>query len=275
MKYLLLIIALVASIFSVHGQSLLLTGAAQTKDKKNPIPYVNIGIKGKNIGAAADEHGEFSFRVPSTLIHDTLTFSAIGYQEKNVLISQIPANQRNIFFLEEKKVSLQEVVVRGHAEKIRRIGTTSHNPLLWGSVLTKDTHDIVEFGKLISLAEKPSQLIDAHIFLRRPTTDSVAIRINFYGVDQGMPANRLVEQTIIIRTTVRNGWLNIDLTKYNLSLQHDFYISFEFLPEKNNSVPQFSYGAQLGGAALIRTSSLGTWKRESGASLAAYVTVKQ
>jgi hypothetical protein len=158
---------------------------------------------------------------------------------------------------------------------VRRIGTTTHNPLLWGNVSSQNTHDSNEFAKLIPLANIPSQLVQAHIFLRRPTVDTVAFHLNFYRVSQGLPAERMVDQPMLVRTALQNGWLSIDLTKYALTLQTDFYVGFEFLPEKQGAVPAFSYGAQFGGAAIVRTSSLGTWKREPGASLAAYITVKQ
>ena len=90
-----------------------------------------------------------------------------------------------------------------------------------------------------------------------------------------LPAERVVEQTILVRSAIHQGWLTIDLTPYALTLDEDFYLSFEFLPDTQGHIPAFSYGAQLGGSALVRTSSLGTWKREMGASLSAYVTVQQ
>ena len=112
----------------------------------------------------------------------------------------------------------------------------------------------------------------------------MAFRLNFYCAAQGLPGERLVEQPIVVRTAIQNGRLAIDLTRYALRLQADFFTGFEFLPQtkpaapafnKKFAVPIFSYGGQFGGAAISRTSSLGAWKRESGASLSAYVTVRQ
>ena len=264
-----------SGLLPAFAQDRLLTGVVQARDTQLPLSYVNIGIRGKNTGTVADEHGVFSLRVPAARAGDTLTFSAVGYQEQSFPIARLEAAQLQPLLLTQKAIALAEVVVRGRPEKVRRIGTITHNPLLWGNFTSKNTHDINEFAKLIPLANIPSQLVQAHIFLRRPTVDTVAFRLNFYRVSQGLPAERVVEQTILVRTAVQNGWLTIDLTKYALTLQADFYLGFEFLPEKQGAVPAFSYGAQFGGAALVRTSSLGTWKREPGASLTAYVTVKQ
>jgi hypothetical protein len=270
-----LIFLLVSSLHSVVAQGLLLTGHLQDQRTHLPIPFVSLGITGKNVGTVADEKGHFSLRIPATLAHDSLTFSAIGYQTQAFPLVQLATMPPHTFFLREKATALHEVVVRARAAKLRRIGTTTHNPFLWGNIQQRETRDIVEFAKFIPLANAPSELRQAHIFLRRPTVDTVTFRLNFYRAGADRPAERLVERTILVRTTIHNGWLTIDLTPYSLTLQTDFYLSFEFLPDKQLPVPAFSYGAQFGGAALVRTSSLGTWKREPGASLTAYVTVQQ
>jgi CarboxypepD_reg-like domain len=257
------------------AQDRLLAGVVKARDTRLPIPYVSIGIRGKNIGTVSDEQGAFSLRVLAARSGDSLTFSAVGYQAQSFLVARFVANQSQPLLLTQKVTSLAEVVVRGKSTKVRRIGTATHNPLLWGNVISKHTHDINEFAKLIPLANVPSQLVQACILLRRPTVDTVTFRLNFYRVLQGLPAERVIEQTILVRTAIQNGWLIIDLTKYALTLHTDFYLGFEFLPDKQGAVPVFSYGAQFGGAAIVRTSSLGTWKREPGACLAAYVTVRQ
>lgn len=257
------------------AQSVLLTGQLQDQRTHRPIPFVSIGVKGKNVGTVADETGQFSLRVPEALAGDSLTFSAIGYQAQVFSLMQLAPGQPQTVLLREKSTELQEVVVRARTTKTRRIGTTTHNPLLWGNIQQKETHDMVEFAKFIPLANRPSELLQAHIFLRRPTVDTVTFRLNFYRAGSDRPEERVVERNILVRTAIRNGWLTIDLAAYALTLQTDFYLGFEFLPDKQLPVPAFSYGAQFGGAALVRTSSLGTWIRQPGASLTAYVTVRQ
>lgn len=188
---------LFSTISPALGQGILLIGHVQAQASKASIPFVNIGIKGKNTGTAADENGEFSLRIPPNLVNDTLTFSAIGFQEQAVAIAKIASSQQHTFALVEKTTALSEVVVLGRATKVRRIGTTTHNPLLWGRVQSYETYDIVEFVKFIPLANTPSELVQAHIFLRYPTVDTVAFRLNFYRVTHGLPAERLVERTIL------------------------------------------------------------------------------
>lgn len=280
----LLLILLAGGVFPALAQGILLTGRVQAQSNEAAVPFVNIGIKGKNTGTAADENGEFTLRIPAQLAHDTLTFSAVGFQEQSLAISELAGRQQHTFVLAEKATALKEIMVLGRTPKARRIGTTSHNPVLWGWVKNRETHDIREFAKLISLGKFPAELVQAHIFLRYPTVDTVTFRLNFYRVVEGLPGERLIEQAILVRTPIQNGWLTIDLTKYDLRLQTDFFVGFEFLPGKEPAAPVpeskfaapiFSYGGQFGGAAISRSSSLGAWKREPGASLSAYLTVRQ
>jgi hypothetical protein len=69
--------------------------------------------------------------------------------------------------------------------------------------------------------------------------------------------------------------ITIDLSIYNIVLKNDFFVGFEFLPERKITKYSFSYGGQLGGNSVARTSSLGKWEKQNGASLSAYVTLKQ
>ena len=79
---------------------MLLTGRVQAHGGKVAIPFVNIRIRGKNTGTVADESGSFSLRVPLRLATDTLTFSAVGYEEQAVAIAQLTKHQT--FSLQKK-----------------------------------------------------------------------------------------------------------------------------------------------------------------------------
>lgn len=122
-----------------------------------------------------------------------------------VAIAKLVASQPQTVVLTEKTTVLPAIVVRGQKTKIRRLGTTTHNPFLWGNIIAKNTHDIVEFAKRIPLNGIPAQLLQAHVFLRRPTVDTIALRLNFYRETHDLPAERLVEQVILVRTASLNG----------------------------------------------------------------------
>ncbi|MDR8392779.1 TonB-dependent receptor [Aliifodinibius sp. S!AR15-10] len=76
------------------------------------MPGVNVVVKGTQIGAATDPDGEFSLNTPSP--QDTLMFSFIGYQTK-----EVPIRGRNIVNVElvAEAVTSDEVVVVGFGEQ--------------------------------------------------------------------------------------------------------------------------------------------------------------
>ena len=239
------------------------------------LPFVNIGIKSKNIGTLSDENGKFELTIPKQFSNDTLTFSYVGFEELNIPLKTFLPGQKNIFTLKEKINFLEEVIISNKKRKSIKIGTKTHNPFLSGSSESKDKNDIVEFAKFIEINNKNSSIQSLSIFLVGLNIDTATFRINFYDAKEGMPNKRIIEKSIIQRSDIKKGWLTIDLSIYDIVLKNDFFVGFEFLPERKITKYSFSYGAQFGGNSVARRSSLGKWEKQKGAALSAYVTLKQ
>ncbi|SDX16306.1 CarboxypepD_reg-like domain-containing protein [Lutibacter oricola] len=69
-----------------------------------PLPYVAVGIVGKNIGTTTTEDGQFLFNVSKSELQDSLYVSYLGFHSHKVKIEDYLA-------LEEKKIILKEDVV--------------------------------------------------------------------------------------------------------------------------------------------------------------------
>lgn len=77
---------------------------------KEPVPYVNIAVEGKNINFNADEGG--SFILPETSDFNdakTIHLSAVGYTDTTIDISSI----NNTILLTPAVIVLDEVVIEG------------------------------------------------------------------------------------------------------------------------------------------------------------------
>jgi hypothetical protein len=261
---------------TTFGQNLSIKGTVKSSEQRQVIPYVNIGIKKKNIGTAAKPDGTFTLNLKEENQNDTLTFSAIGYLELSLPISAILTGRMTEFELTEKTTALREVVVSSKAPKIRKFGTTSRNPFIYGSAETIHSEDVSELGKYINLNKKASEILSATIYLRSIKRDSASFRINLYKNEAGMPGERLIEKSIIKRLPLTQGWVTIPLEQYGLVLDDDFFLGIEYLPEYSNHEKYiFIYGAALGGNIFSRKASLGDWQKGIGGRLAAYVTVRQ
>ncbi|MCJ8163910.1 carboxypeptidase-like regulatory domain-containing protein [Pontibacter sp. E15-1] len=259
-----------------QAQATLLYGTVRSGSTQEAIPFVNIGIKKKGLGTAADADGKFKLLPGDEPLQDTLTFSAIGYQELSVPVRAIIAGDMHQFLLTEKPNMLQEVVVLGKAPKIRQLGVRYKMPFLFGSAESRNADDISELAQLIHVHGKSSELLSTTVFLKSSKADSATFRINFYRNADGKPAQRLVEKSIVRRLSLREGWVTVDLQPYGIFVEDDFFIGFEYLPDSQQTEKfLFFYGAVLGGNVYARNVSLGEWRTTAGGKLSAYVTVRQ
>jgi hypothetical protein len=87
-----------------------LSGRVYNKKNKEPIPFVNIYIKNKNIGTISNDNGNFIFKIPLENANDSVFFSSIGYITIAEKINELSANQ-NIILLNEIYVKIKEVTV--------------------------------------------------------------------------------------------------------------------------------------------------------------------
>ena len=46
-----------------------------------PLPYVNVGVVGKNIGTVTSEKGTFSLYIPEANNQDIIRLSMVGYED--------------------------------------------------------------------------------------------------------------------------------------------------------------------------------------------------
>lgn len=264
--FFLLLFFAIPSFAQVH-----ISGTVEKPDN-SILPYVNIGIKQRNIGTISNQNGTFSLQIPKQFLNDTLSFSYVGCEELNVPIRSILANSEKVFILKPEKLALREVVITDKKLKTRTIGIKSHDPFIFAPSIISKTGDIVEDAQLIHI-NKPSKVLSTSIFFTYTKPDTQLFRINFYNVRDGLPFQKVYDQNIFERIPIKKGWRSIDLSKYNITMDSTFFISVEFIPLGKKYT--FGYGVRLGGIQYFRTSSLGTWEKQKGASLSLYVTVEQ
>ncbi len=90
-----------------------LAGIVTDQNSKEALPYASIGIRGKHVGTITNLDGEFSLSISSENLNDTLVFSYVGYQNKEIVVSHLKNNQIEVE-LKEDFISLQEVIIRNN-----------------------------------------------------------------------------------------------------------------------------------------------------------------
>ncbi len=91
-----------------------------TDEKGNPLPGVNIMIKGTTQGTVTDTDGDFVITVPDQ--NAVLIFSFIGYKSTEIVVGN---NKSLNIQLQEDLLNLDEVVVTGYTAQSKRFITGS------------------------------------------------------------------------------------------------------------------------------------------------------
>jgi len=84
-------------------------GVLLDSESKTALPYANIILLHKNMGTITNEIGEFKLNITELNENDTLSFQYIGYETKNIAISQIDSSA--IIYLKESTYDLNEIFV--------------------------------------------------------------------------------------------------------------------------------------------------------------------
>lgn len=120
MKYNLSLLTLVLANFltlSAFAQTTTLTGNVKNSDSKENIPAVSVTVKGSTTGTVTDAKGNFSVDVAEFPV--TLTFSSVGYQSQDIVVT----NSLDIINVAFKPAGTlgQEVVVAATRTEVKSL----------------------------------------------------------------------------------------------------------------------------------------------------------
>jgi serine beta-lactamase-like protein LACTB len=205
---------------------------------QEPIPYANIGLQKHNVGTISNPDGSFALYVPASLLSDTLVVSSIGFGTKRIAIQYLLAKKTLVIYLTEKTATLAPVTVSSKKEKPKTFELG--NPDFKGGVLQNDT---LYAGRSIALLidnKEPDQnksfsfpafIEKARLRIFRNNLKSFKFRIRLNEVNDatGQPGQDLLAKSIVMESSMRNGWLEFNLSDLNLEIDKPFFITFEQL----------------------------------------------
>ena len=265
-NYFFLIIATICTFLQAQIQ---LKG--NVKDINNlAIPYCSIGIKDSEIGAITDENGQFSIEIPENLAKSQLIFDAAGYDEKSISVKEI--QQNSVVILNEKVVSLTEVIVKTEKMKEKIVGQ-KNRPMLTFSKMFKENAPTVEQGNIFEIY--PKTKLNTYNFHIIPSSkyDEITLKVNIYAVKNGLPTESLLEENIIYKTST-TGWQKIDLTPYKFRFKNvaKIAVTLQLIDYKKPENEEFVFGVSakksLAKDLLFRFQSQGNWEPSPGVFIA-------
>ena len=239
-----------------------------------PIPYAHIGIIGTSIGTISDERGRFTLSPVAMNQTDTVRFSALGYAPQEFLVSNL--GKENLIKLDQQIVNLEVVQVndvKGNHKK--QLGYKSvSKKIVTGWTKPKSGG---QRGILLRFpAKKPvfSEKIRFHI--ARSSYDSLLFRVHFYQAKDNWPGKSVNQRDIFIKTKQRFGWVESDLTPYNLVLTDNTFVTLEIVEawSTRKKGTLLISANLLKGAIYHRESSEDHWQKAKGTGASILVDVR-
>ena len=280
---------LLSMLFGLAGRpasAQLINGTIRDAATHAPLPYVNIGVMGQDLGTVADEQGRYTLAFQKSLATATVRISSLGYAPRNLTLAELAA-QPNVGLAPEA-VALAEVQVHGKAQfrRTHTLGNTGNAEMASNTLGSNSLGSQV--GTVIKLSRQPTRIVNAVFNIARNSPGQVTFRVNIYRLGpDGLPTEvKLLPREVIVTSPIVRGPVTVDLSADQLVLNEDFFLAIELL-KWNNPAPngsEFAFSAALGyfhNEIYHRYTSQAPWKRTSIGALMAgmqprlsfYVTV--
>lgn len=216
-------------------------GKVLNQTDQKPIAYANIGIENTGFGTISNEDGSFSLQLPETNLKDTLRFSGIGFGKRSIPIRAM-LNLEVTIYLKEQVTQLNEVIVEAKKEKNKtfvlgnrksRGGTLETDTVYAGSATALLIENKNPIQKGLSF---PVYLQSASIRIFRNNLPSFKMRVRLYSVDSLTrgPGEDLLNKSVVVESSMKNGWLTFDLSEFNYLISEPFFVAFESILTKTD-----------------------------------------
>lgn len=187
-------------------------GTVVDAQTKRPLPYANIGIKGKSIGGITDGTGAFAIDISKADKTDSLIVSYLGYKSVSFYVANIITTQHTTVALIPRARILDNIEITAKPEKIL-LGNNkkSHYRSGWGDFNSAAGRAI---GTLIPASEIKVK-VNKVFFHCENEFDSIRLRINLLRKFE----NKIIDlsaqnKNVIITLSKRKGWVEVNLPEW-------------------------------------------------------------
>jgi hypothetical protein len=282
MKKLLILILVQFSINLSLAQDIEINGYV-TDTLNNPLGYANIGVLNKPIGTVSNLEGKFTLTIDKKHLNDTLRISNLGFSQKDFIINQI-IKKEGVFKIQliEYFEELDEVVIKPKNLKSFKDGKTkvkTKHQVIFANPDLPNINLGTEIGKKFKLGnKKKSYLTSFKFYIKDNNFEFVKFRINVYNIINNKPQKRLNQNNIF--TSAKDsytGWLEIDLSEYDLSVKENIIITVEWIEhsEKGDKLNLPIIIPSFGSKHYYKFGAQNSWQKYSNISSSMELTYEQ
>ncbi|PTB96974.1 hypothetical protein C9994_04970 [Marivirga lumbricoides] len=229
------------------------------KSANQQIMFATVGIAKANVGTVTNEKGEFELVIPTEHLNKMLTISHIGYNTVNLKLDSLSAYDHVEIELTEKAEFLEEVIVASKKlrGKTKEYGNKKkHNSFIW---IQKGDRG----SEIVTLIEPKTEIFLNSVSLNilNELEREFLLLLNIYTVNRStnLPEAQVLRNQKVIRSTLKKGWLEVDLSDENMVLTEPFYIGFQWV-EIEEPLPLIGCKSSTSQKSLIRYKALGKWE---------------
>ena len=223
MKFLFLSIVVFLSGSNLYSQTLI-KGKLVDSDTGEPISFGHVIISNKKIGVVSDELGAFT--VVGADKSDTISFTSIGFIEKNIIVANI--NSETIK-LERNNHLLDEVLILSSTTK-KNYGDSQKKTNFFFSNKGKEAG--CQILRLINTDCIGCRISKISFFIKDFLNSNKKIRLRIYVYDEKKqePQTEMLNKSILINPIKKNSWIDLPLINDTLICNSKFIlIGVEFL----------------------------------------------
>jgi len=255
MKSTIILLGLIAC--TLNAQTAI-SGIIKSTDSEEALAYANIGILGQGVGTVSNENGLFKLQINEKHYQDSLKISIIGYKSRTFLVQDFVTEieRESIIYLAEKVMELNEVVVTNRKLKNRTLGNRTTSKIISDGFDSDQLGN--EAGLVIKIKRSPTYVQSFHASIAKNEHEKLKFRLNFYNLKDGLPHENILKENIIVTSTIKSGMLSVDLKKYDIIMEEDFFVSIEWIEDFGDGDLRFSIGF-LGSPVIYREASQARW----------------
>lgn len=258
----------------------ILTGRVSDAKTSESLAYVNLGIIGTTTGTVTGPDGNFTLILKDSLqLNQTLRFSYIGYQSKELTVKTLLDQKNEPVKLVASPIEMAEIVVKPTGDRRKTIGHDKTNAKMAVNfaLATKPDQNLgSEIGRKFKAPAK-CFIEKIRFYITNNQFDTVRFRINPYALKNGKPAGLLVNQNIILEVTgKKTGWIEAGLSSYQVfSPDREFAVAIEWVyaSAKGRQLTMPITVPALGAIHFYKYGSQNKWKKFSSMSAAIEVSV--
>jgi hypothetical protein len=195
------------------------------------------------MGTVSSEAGKFSLKMEGVDPATRMRISCIGFISRELSLHEFTDSlntHAKHFSLQPDTLRIAEITIKPRNLERALVGNT-HGGLFKKAGFGPNDDLGREMASFIPVQHENSFIEKVHVKIAQNTYGKIKLRINVYETQGSLPGKRLNTVPIYVETDIRKGICEFDVSEYNLRVDHDCFISIEYIEKMGDSGLYFAF----------------------------------